>query len=55
MTTNKAMYITTITSLENIFLQTFGTADKQPLSDEETGHLPFAWLYQLEDEFVHQA
>lgn len=54
-TPHKVLYMQTLASLEEIFQKIFDIADSKALDYDETGHLPFAWLYQLDDEIVHLA
>ncbi|KIV99230.1 uncharacterized protein PV09_09094 [Verruconis gallopava] len=42
-------------SLSDIFKRTFGTIEDHPENPGETGHLPFAWLYSVDDTFLQLA
>ena len=44
-----------LATLQDTFLKTFGSEQQAPLPRDETGHLPFAWLYMLPDDFVKLA
>jgi hypothetical protein len=54
-TEHGALYAKSLASLLEVFALTFGDPERESLDANKTAHLPFAWLYCIDNELINLA